>query len=85
MQHEQNTFAPTSETNQPSRSGGWFNSRNAIIGCAIVGIIGAIFLTGHSNHVIAALPYLLLLACPFMHFFMHGRHGKHGSDSSAHH
>jgi hypothetical protein len=26
------------------------------------------------------LPYLFLLACPLMHFFMHGGHGSHHSD-----
>jgi hypothetical protein len=29
--------------------------------------------------VLAALPYVLLLGCVFMHFFMHGGHG-HGGD-----
>lgn len=34
----------------------------------------------HRAHVIAILPYLILLACPLMHFFMHGKHGprNHG-------
>jgi hypothetical protein len=31
----------------------------------------------HSAHVLGALPYLFLLACPFMHF-LHGGHGGHG-------
>ena len=34
----------------------------------------------HSAHILGALPYLLLLACPLMHYFMHGGHGGHGSD-----
>lgn len=32
----------------------------------------------HQAHLFGILPYLLLLACPLMHFFMHGRHGGHG-------
>jgi hypothetical protein len=28
--------------------------------------------------VLGILPYLLLLACPLMHVFMHGGHGGHG-------
>jgi hypothetical protein len=32
----------------------------------------------HRAHILGALPYLLLLACPLMHMFMHGGHG-HGS------
>jgi len=34
-------------------------------------------LTEHRAHLFGALPWLLLLACPLMHFFMHGRHGRH--------
>ena len=45
----------------------------------IFAIIGAWFLiTEHKAHVVAALPFLILLACPLMHFFMHGGHGDRG-------
>lgn len=30
--------------------------------------------TEHRAHLLGLLPYVLLLACPLMHFFMHGRH-----------
>ena len=41
-------------------------------------LVAAYFLTTeHQAHVIEALPYLLLLACPLMHYFHH--HGRHGS------
>ena len=39
--------------------------------------IGAYLVIWHGAHVAAALPILVLLACPFMHFFMHGGHGHH--------
>ena len=32
----------------------------------------------HSTHSLGALPYLVILACPLMHVFMHGSHGGHG-------
>ena len=80
MNHEHRTFVSPSEIRQPSRQAGWLNSRRVIILCAAVGIIGALLLTGHSNHVIALLPYLLLLACPFMHLFMNRGHGHDGKD-----
>jgi hypothetical protein len=39
--------------------------------------VAAFFLwTEHRAHVLGALPYLLLLACPLMHLFHHG-HGHH--------
>ncbi|MBA3024371.1 MAG: DUF2933 domain-containing protein [Gammaproteobacteria bacterium] len=41
--------------------------------------IAAFFLFAeHRAHLLGALPYLLLLACPLMHLFHHG-HGSHGS------
>ena len=49
-------------------------------------IIGAFFLvTEHRAHLSGWLsywPYLLLLACPLMHLFMHGGHGHGGHESS---
>jgi hypothetical protein len=45
----------------------------------VIGAFGAYFLlTQHFAHVMEALPYLLLLACPLMHLFMHHGHGGHG-------
>jgi hypothetical protein len=35
-------------------------------------------LAEHRAHVFGLLPWLLLLACPLMHFFGHGHHGRHG-------
>ena len=41
--------------------------------------VGGFFLvTEHTAHLLGALPYLLLLACPLMHLFHHGGHGGHG-------
>lgn len=31
----------------------------------------------HSAHILGAVPYLFLLACPLMHVFIHGGHGGH--------
>jgi hypothetical protein len=42
----------------------------------------------HQAHLLGALPFLLLLACPLVHLLMHGRHGGHGGhaghDGSSH-
>jgi hypothetical protein len=32
----------------------------------------------HRAHALGALPWLILLACPLMHVFMHRGHGGHG-------
>jgi hypothetical protein len=39
-------------------------------------------LRDHYAHALGALPYLLLLACPLMHPFMHHGHGGHGQASA---
>lgn len=36
-----------------------------------------LLVTEHRAHVLGVLPWLLLLACPLMHLFMHGGHGHH--------
>jgi hypothetical protein len=50
----------------------------------VIGAIAGYFLlTEHLAHVVGALPYLLLLACPLMHVFMHHGHGGHGHHHSS--
>ena len=45
---------------------------------SVFAIIGAFLLIAeHRAHVLPYLPWLLLAACPLMHFFMHGSHGGH--------
>lgn len=59
---------------------GFWRSRYAL-GLFVLGAIAAyILLTEHRAHVLGALPYLLLLACPLMHIFMHHGHGHHHGD-----
>lgn len=41
-------------------------------------IAGFFLWTEHRAHLLGALPFLILLACPLMHLFMHGSHGGHG-------
>ena len=47
---------------------------------AFLGIAGYFLIAEHQAHLsglLNYLPYLLLLACPLMHIFMHGGHGAH--------
>lgn len=55
-------------------------SRWVFIGFALVA--GFFLFTEHRAHLLGALPYLLLLACPLMHLFMHHAHGKHHHEPS---
>lgn len=69
-------------------SDGAMKSR-ANIALIVFVIIGVFFLvTEHRAHLagwIPYWPYLLLLACPLMHLFMHGGHdhGGHGSNEES--
>ena len=48
-------------------------------GVVILLMIAAFFLwTEHRAHVLGVLPYLIFLACPLIHWFMHRGHGGHG-------
>lgn len=52
---------------------------------ALVGFlaVGAFYLiTEHRAHLLGWLPWLIFLACPLLHVFMHGKHGGHGNQSS---
>jgi len=60
---------------------GFWSSRTGLVTIAFLAI-GAFFLVSeHRAHLIpwlSWLPFLLLLACPLLHVFMHGGHGQHG-------
>jgi uncharacterized membrane protein YgcG len=47
-----------------------------------VAIAGFFLITEHRAHLFGILPFLFLLACPFLHRFGHGGHGGHGGHES---
>ena len=53
-------------------------SRGNIVLVAFLAIAGFYLIAEHRAHFFGYLPLLLLLACPLLHMFMHGRHGRHG-------
>lgn len=50
---------------------------------AFLAIAAFFLLSEHRAHLLGALPFLLLLACPLMHLFMHHGHGD--ADQHTHH
>jgi hypothetical protein len=55
------------------------NSSALTLGFCVFLAIAAFFLrTEHRAHLFGILPYLILLACPFIHLFMHRGHRSHG-------
>jgi len=55
----------------------WYRNRITLGLVGFLAVAGYFLISEHQAHFIASLPYLLLLACPLMHVFMHGGHGNH--------
>lgn len=58
----------------------FWRSRLGVGWVVLAAVAGWFLWTEHRAHVFGVLPYLLLLACPLMHVFMHHghQHGSHG-------
>jgi hypothetical protein len=62
----------------------WWRTRSGIVLCGFLPVAIFYLLAEHTAHFFGPLPFLLFLACPLMHLFMHHGHGGHGSaDTSA--
>lgn len=62
---------------------GWLDrrpSKGALCVMVAIAVAAIVFLLWeeHQGHLLGALPWLIVLACPLMHLFMHGGHGSHG-------
>lgn len=57
---------------------GYLQRHRVALTATLFASVGVAFLwQEHRGHILGVLPYLLLLACPLMHIFMHGGHGHH--------
>lgn len=54
---------------------------NKFLLAAFLAVATVYLISEHADHALAALPYLVLLLCPLMHFFMH--RGGHGAGHNA--
>jgi hypothetical protein len=60
--------------------------RRFSIGACVFLAVAAFYLwTEHRAHLLGALPYLIALLCPAMHFFMHRGHHSDHTDSAREH
>jgi hypothetical protein len=41
----------------------------------LLGVAATLLAIEHLTHVLGVLPYLIILACPLLHLFMHRGHG----------
>jgi len=65
---------------QASAGGSFWTSRAFLVFLAFAAIAVVMLWNEHRAHLLGAIPYLFLLACPLLHMFGgHGSHGGHGS------
>jgi hypothetical protein len=72
-----------SEQDDPrtGRAGFW-RSKAGLVTIGFL-LVAAFFLfSEHRAHALGLLPYLIILACPLLHLFMHRGHGGHGRHNS---
>ena len=60
------------------RPPGFWTSKTGLAAIGFMLIAAFLLLSEHRAHAFGYLPFLLLLACLFLHMFMHGGHGAHG-------
>lgn len=64
---------------------GLLNFTSNIVLAAFLAIAGFYLITEHKAHFFGFLPFLILLACPLLHVFMHRGHGGHDDSPSTGH
>lgn len=77
MNHDHFLHPDSSPPDTAPRS--FWRSRYAIGFIVFVAIAAYFLFSEHRAHFLGALPWLLILACPLMHVFMHGGHGGHSN------
>ena len=70
---------------QAPAEGSFWTSRAFFVCAALLLIVGFLLWTEHLAHALGYLPFLLILACPLAHMFMHGGHGSHQHHGRARH
>ena len=61
----------------------FLGSKLGLLVCLVFAVVGVYLLWTHTGHVFSALPYVLLLACPLLHFFGHGHGHAHAAGPAA--
>jgi hypothetical protein len=68
---------------QDENRGRRFTPANIVL-YGLLAIAAFYLIAEHRAHLLGWLPWLLILAFPLLHVFMHGKHGGHGGgDTSA--
>lgn len=73
--HSHQATPPVSTPPRTARRARWIFAALALVSLLLLALDHRAHLAGLTNW----LPYLILLACPLMHVFMHRGHGGHGA------
>lgn len=57
----------------------WLWSTTGMVFIAFLAIASFFLITEHTAHLFGVLPYVLLLLCLLLHFFMHRGHDDHAN------
>lgn len=68
---------PGNDNGAQVRHRGFWRSPGGIVAIGFLLAAGFLLLSEHRAHALGYLPFLLLLACPLMHMFMHHGHDHH--------
>ncbi|HJV60990.1 MAG TPA: DUF2933 domain-containing protein [Albitalea sp.] len=68
---------------RPGQAPSFWRSPSGLALLVVIAVTGFYLYTEHRAHLYGALPFILLLACPLMHVFMH--HGRRGHGGHSHH
>jgi hypothetical protein len=74
---------PSNHGSREAPTDNFWTSRAFLVFLGFAAIALVLLWGEHRAHILGALPYLFILACPLMHIFMHrghGRHHDHGGD-----
>lgn len=69
--------------NQQKKTSFW-GTPNGIAAIIFIGFVAYFLFMEHRQHLFQALPFLIILLCPLMHFFMHKNHGHKDHDRPSH-
>jgi hypothetical protein len=61
----------------------WYKSPVGVALLVLAVGLGYYLWVYHSQHVLAFLPFIFILACPLMHLFMHHDHGRQHQPEAA--
>lgn len=70
------------ESGSSQRQGGFLGSRAGIVLVVFLVVVGLLLTTEHRAHALGAGLWLLILACPLLHIFMHGGHEAHTDNAT---